>query len=294
MATPGNPTSGPQGAANTPPPKDEGPKILRIGVIQAGKIVEERLIRRREDVTIGASARNNIVVPASTLPRSYTLFELSHGQYHLVFSDQMDGRVSVGGQVMALDQVRNSGKAQPKGKNLLKLPLTDTARGKILLGEVTLLFQFVAPPPVQPRPQLPPSVRGSVVGQMDWPLAYSFIGNFAAIAGMVLYLHSMDIETRVAADVIPDDFVQYVPTVEEPKPQLDMTKLAKVGEEKVKKVAKKTPGAGAKRKSKGKGKGPKKDAPPCDADCQAARAEARRARLLEKVSRMGALKILGA
>ena len=46
------------------------PKILRIGVIQAGKIIEERLIRKRDSVTIGASPRNTLVVPASTLPRS--------------------------------------------------------------------------------------------------------------------------------------------------------------------------------------------------------------------------------
>ena len=30
-----------------------GPKILRIGIFQGGKPIEERLVRKRESVTIG-------------------------------------------------------------------------------------------------------------------------------------------------------------------------------------------------------------------------------------------------
>ena len=113
-------------------------------------------------------------MPASTLPRSFTLFEMHQGKYSLMFTDSMDGRVSVGNQVLSLDQI-GSRAAMPKGK-LLKLDLDDNSRGKVLLGEITLLFQFVTPPPIQPRPQLPPSVRGGLFVQMDWLLASSFIG----------------------------------------------------------------------------------------------------------------------
>ena len=108
--------AGPNNAGAAVPPQ----KILRIGVIQAGKIVEERLVRRREPVTIGASARNTIVVPASSLPRSFTLFELHQGNYSLIFTDTMDGRVSVGDQVMSLEQLKQSGRVAQRGK-LLKL-----------------------------------------------------------------------------------------------------------------------------------------------------------------------------
>jgi len=36
-------------------------KILRIGIIQGGRIVEERLVRKRENITIGQSAKNLFV-----------------------------------------------------------------------------------------------------------------------------------------------------------------------------------------------------------------------------------------
>ena len=38
---------------SNPPMEGQRAKILRIGVILGGKIVEERLIRKRENVTIG-------------------------------------------------------------------------------------------------------------------------------------------------------------------------------------------------------------------------------------------------
>ncbi len=268
-------------------PKAPQPKILRIGVIQAGKIIEERLIRQRVNVTIGASPRNTLVVPASTLPRSFVLFEIQQGKYSLRFGEAMDGRVSVDNQVLSLDQIRNKKLAAAKG-NVLTLNLTESSRGKVLLGEITLLFQFVTPPPIQPRPQLPPSVRGGFFQSMDWVLASSFISLLVLHFGFLLYLRTMDFPRKIEPDVIPDRFAEYIPEIIKPK-VIDIKKLAKVGEKAIKKVvkiAKTTGGGGPKRRTRTVAK-------PCDADCQAAKAAKRRARLAEQVSKMGVLKLLG-
>lgn len=285
MATAKNPTKNSEKPGNTQ--NANLPKILRIGVIQAGKIIEERLIRKRENVTIGASPRNNIVVPASTLPRTFTLFEVQPGGYRLKFSESMDGRISLGQQVMSLEQVRKDGHAQARG-GLFELPLTENTRGKVLLGEVTLLFQFVTPPPIQPRPQLPPSVRGSFFTNIDWVLASCFITLAVLHFGFLVYLRTLDFPTKIEADVIPDRFADYIPEVEKPK-MPDLTDLAKMGE---KAVEKKEVGA-SKEAGSGGGASKKGPAKPCDKECQEARAEARRARLAEQVSRMGVLKLLG-
>ena len=282
MANPKRPIPAKKGGKGPPQPK-----ILRIGVIQAGKIIEERLIRRRDNVTIGASPRNTIVVPASTLPRTFTLFEIQANNYRLKFSETMDGRISVNNQVLSLESVRKQGLAKPKG-NMLELALDESSRGKVLLGEITLLFQFVTPPPIQPRPQLPPSIRGGFVTNIDWVLATCFVCLAVSHFGFLMYLRTLDFPRDIEPDVVPDRFADYIPEVEVPK-VLDVTKLAKMGEEAEKKAEK------AKGPAKKAGGGPKKraKAAPCDAACQEARAARRRARLAAQVSRMGVLKLLG-
>jgi TonB family protein len=266
-------------------------KILRLGVIQAGRIVEEQLVRRPGPVTVGGSARNTIVVPASSLPSRLTLFEQSADGYTLVFTNDMDGRVLAGGKVVTLQEAAQGGMAQNRGKGAFSLKLGAESRGKLMLGDVTLLYQFVVPPPIQPRPQLPPSVRGSLIGQIDWLLTSTFSATGVVVTALLIYLQGIDITTKMAADIVPDDFARYVPTMKQPEPLVDIKAIADVGEKEVKKVKVAPQGQAKKAPSKDK---PESQAPACDEACQAARAEARRAQLAEQVAKLGALKILGA
>ena len=259
-----------------------GPKILRIGIIQNGKIVEERLVRKRDNVTVGQSTKNTFVVPASNaLPRTFTIFELTPAGYAINFSDMMDGRVSLGDQVVALPALRQ-GKAQKKGE-LWHLLLPDKSRGKVVIGDVTVLFQFVTPPPVQPRPQLPPSVRSSLMQNLDWMLVAVVAASFIAHFGFVIYLRNIDWPRKPDIEEIPDRFVQMIvpKKVEEPKPVVAQKEDDKAEE---KKEAK---------KDKGESK-PKAVKPPRDPEAEARAAAERRARLAADVQKMGVLKILGA
>src|SRR3954466_7170373 len=137
-------------------------RILRLGIIQGGRIVEERLVRKRENITIGQSAKNMFVVLSDALPRNWLLFEMSGSGYVAHFSDGMDARIAVGNEIISLSQLKQTGKIQRGGRRW-GLPLGERARGKAAPADLTILFQFVTPPPPQPRPQLPASVRGSAL-----------------------------------------------------------------------------------------------------------------------------------
>ena len=43
------------------PVKPTGPKVLRIGLFRDKKIVEERIVRRRETVSVGTAAKNHLI-----------------------------------------------------------------------------------------------------------------------------------------------------------------------------------------------------------------------------------------
>jgi outer membrane biosynthesis protein TonB len=203
-----------------PPPRADATaraKILRIGVILGDKIVEERLIRDRGPVSIGQSAKNTFAVPTPELPRSWPLFQLSGGRYVLHVSDTMDGRISDGGQVLTLAQLKGAGRATRVGQGPAKsgwlLPLSDASRGKIVIGEMTLLFQFVQAPPLQPRPQLPHSVKGSFTDRLDPYLAVVLSISLAVHLVVFCYFKFFVKDTTPPPpDVIPDQFARVVMT----------------------------------------------------------------------------------
>jgi hypothetical protein len=151
---------------NPAPASGPRPRILRIGVLLGGKIVEERLIRDRAAVTIGQSMRNTFSIPVEGLPLEFTLFALDDGRYSLRFLPRMDGRLSdSGGQVHTLEALRTQGAVHHGGYH--EVALTESARGKLSLGDLTILFQFVTEPPRQPKPMLPASVRGTFADRFD-------------------------------------------------------------------------------------------------------------------------------
>src|SRR3982751_6706520 len=192
------------------------PKILRIGIIQGGRIVEERLVRKRENITIGQSAKNMFVVLSDALPRNWMLFEVSGNQYVAHFSDGMDARIAVGNEIISLSQLKQTGNIQKRGASWV-LPLDERSRGKITLADMTILFQFVTPPPPQPRPQLPASVRGSVTSNLDWFFTIIATLSFLFHLIFVIYLRNVDWPRKPDIEQIPDRFVKMVQTKKEEK-----------------------------------------------------------------------------
>jgi hypothetical protein len=261
-------------------------KILRIGIIQGGRIVEERLVRKRENITVGQSARNLFVVPSDALPRHWLLFEITGNHYVAHFSDGMDARIAVGNDIIALSQLKQNGKIQKRGQSWV-LPLDERSRGKITVGDLTILFQFVTPPPPQPRPQLPASVRGSLTSSMDWFFTTIAAGSFLLHLLLVVYLRNVDWPRRPDIEEIPDRFVQMVVKKQE-KPREPKKEVAKAEE---KKPDKKKP-------DDKKPTAPKRElteAEKAKAAEEKAKADAeRRARLMDQVKSTGLLKLIAA
>jgi hypothetical protein len=194
-----------------------GPKVLRIGLVAAGRILEERIVKQRTSVTVGPSEKSTFVIQAN-LPPQFKLFELIGNDYYMNFLDGMTGRIALATGISDLAALK--GQAKRVGP-AYQIRLTEEARGKIVIGETTFLFQFVAPPPVQPRPQLPLSVKGGVASQIDWNLtiiaAFSFLLHFGLVGAM--YSDWMDpvVNDDITAGLI--DMVQKTvpPPVETPE-----------------------------------------------------------------------------
>ena len=205
-------------------PQVTGPKVLRIGKVQGGRVIEERVIKQRTHVTIGSSHTNMFLAAGGGVPESMRLFELVGQDYVLNLTDTMAGRVALPTGVTDLVQARNSGAAKRVGA-YYQLRLTEDSRGKVVIGDTTFLFQFVAPPPVQPKPQLPLAVKGGLASQIDWGFtiiaAFSFLLHFG-FAGAVNSdwfdpVVDDDLETAALIEHAKD---RPLPQLEEPKPEV--------------------------------------------------------------------------
>lgn len=162
-----------------------GPKVLRIGLVRGGRVLEERVIKQRTHVTVGPSEKSMFVLANRGLPSSFKLFELVQGDYVLNFLDDMSGRVALPTGISDLQGLK--GQTRKSDDGAYQLRLTEDSRGKVVVGDTTFLFQFVAPPPVQPKPQLPVAVMRGASG-IDWRTtiiaAFAFLVHFLAIGAM--------------------------------------------------------------------------------------------------------------
>lgn len=142
---------------------NKGPqRILRLGIIQNSRIIEERLIRTRSAVSVGESPKNTFALIGDSVPKSYTVFDVRQDQYVLRFDKTMSGRVTVGSAAFDLQALRDSGKAKQEG-DVWAVAIDERSRGKVSLGEITVLFQFVNAPPLRMAPSLPSHIRGGPV-----------------------------------------------------------------------------------------------------------------------------------
>ena len=256
-------------------------RVMRIGIVQGGRIIEERLIRSRENISLGWSSKATFAVPSEALPKQWLLFETTPRGYIARFADAMDARIAVGNEVISLAQLKQAGRIRRQGSAWLLL-LDERSRGKIAVGDLTILFQFVTPPLPQPRPRLPASVRGSWMTGLDW--AFTAIGSasFVAHLAFVMYLRNVDWPRKPDIEEIPDRFVQIMAKAKPPEPPKNQVTKDDSTEEK--KPDKSASSGAAKNTAK-------RELSPAEK----ARLDAeRRARLSEQVRNTGILKLLGA
>ncbi len=254
-----------------------GLKHLRVALVQGAKIIEARPLRKRVSVSVGQNATNTFVVPVSNLPQSFVLFELVNDQYHLIFRPDMEGNVALdGNERVPLQKLREQGHAKPR-RDAFALPLNDSSKGRVSLGEVSLLFQFVTPPPEPPKPELPANVKGSFFSQIDQFFFVILVASlFIHFTGAtIIACQPVPEERELALEELPPSARQAMMPIEKKK-EPEKAQLAEKKEDK-----------------KEEKKEDKKEASEKKAEKVAASAAEQKAELQAKVAKSGLLKVIG-
>lgn len=153
-----------------------GPKVLRVALVQSGRVIEERIIPRGAPVTVGPDERSTFVISAPGVTASRAILVYRSDGYVIEVLPGMSGRIALATGIVDIAS---------RGESIR---LDDEARGKISLGDATLLFHFIAPPIAATKPALPLSVRQSLLDHLDWKTtfiaAFSFLFHFGAIGSL--------------------------------------------------------------------------------------------------------------
>ncbi|MBL9013068.1 MAG: AgmX/PglI C-terminal domain-containing protein [Myxococcales bacterium] len=155
------------------------PRALRVGVLLGGSLVEERVFRDGP-ITIGQSLGCSLSVPAAGVPRTHVLVTRDEGRLVLHVPAGATGTLAHGDTLTELAGT---------------IVLGHGARGKLVLGEATLLFQEIAAPPIAPRPVLPASIRGTLGDRIDRRLAAIVGASVIAHLAIAGYAWWQDLET---------------------------------------------------------------------------------------------------
>jgi outer membrane biosynthesis protein TonB len=249
-------------------------KVLRVGVIQGGKIVEERVLPARQPITIGTSPKNTIVIPLSNLPESVLVFSFQGERYALQFEEGQEGRIQGPKGAADFGALVSQGVAKKQGKTC-SVPVNDDQRGKIVLGDITLLWQFVAPPAEVPKPALPNEAKGAHFKSMDKLFVSLLAVSFLLHSGAYIALANTELPKEITLEEIPDRYAKVL--IPERMPQPPQKTEEKKGE--------------AVTEAKAEKKDEKKQE---TAEQTAQRKAARSAAVAKAVQSKGILKVLGA
>jgi hypothetical protein len=149
-----------------------GETVLRVGLMQDGRIMEERRLRHGQSLSIGSSEKCDFTIASQDAPRFLQIFSWTGKTARLHLTEQVSGRLLLESGACDLTGLRRT------------VELARGTRGKIVIGGAALLFQLVVEPPRPARPQLPLSLKSRPL-EVDWLTtivgALSFLLHFGVV-----------------------------------------------------------------------------------------------------------------
>lgn len=219
------------------------PKVLRLVVVIDDLVCDEVHQTKAESLSVGTDYRSDVVLFGRSAPLRHVLFDYRDGAYFLDVPLEARGKVSLGAKAFPLAALRQRFGAG----DVLRIKLPPRAKGKLLLGDSTLMFQFAAPKVLPPRLPFPVQFKprlDEMFGRTDLStMAVSLLtlGSYFTWAAIAEYDSAFDV------DDIDDRFVQAMGIQKkepEPEPEAeeeDKDELAEEDEEKAKRVEEKKP-----------------------------------------------------
>lgn len=207
-------------------------RVLRIAVVVDDLLCDDLHQSGPGGVTVGSSYKNDLVVFGGRAPLQHKLFDYRDGHYYLDLPAHARGKLRVGNKTVTVSQLRK----RSRGAESIRLELDPRSQGKLLLGESTICFKFVAPKPVPPRLPFPIELRPRLENYLERRDQIALTVSALVLGSYFVYVANADYDDSFALDDVDDRFVQVMglqEKKEEPPPEEEEQKdeLAEEDEE---------------------------------------------------------------
>ncbi|MCC6157400.1 MAG: TonB family protein [Deltaproteobacteria bacterium] len=182
-------------------------RVFKIGLIQDGKLVSEVILKEKQPVTIGTDPTNTITVVEKNMPKRHVMLMESSGNFQLHTIPNMEGLIVSQAGTRDLAAIGTTAPKSPGGG--LVVDLGPGGKGKINIGNSTVLFQVIPAPPPPPLTQLPRELRGSFSARIDRPLLVLLVISALIHVTAVSYIAALP-EPEIVPDRHMDQLVSLV------------------------------------------------------------------------------------
>ncbi|MCA9705871.1 MAG: AgmX/PglI C-terminal domain-containing protein [Myxococcales bacterium] len=190
-----------------------------------------------ESLSVGTDYRSDVVLFGARAPLRHALFDYRAGAYYLDVPSHVRGKVSLGRKSFSVAALR---KRFAVGDQL-RVKLSPRAKGKLLVGDSTIYFQFDAPKPLPPRLPFPIQFKPRI--DQFWSRHDL---STMAVAAMSLgsyftWAATTEVDRSFGMDDIDERFVQAMDLIQEDEPDVpeeeqEEDTLAEEDEEKKKEI----------------------------------------------------------
>jgi hypothetical protein len=177
-------------------------KVLRIAVVTDGLVCDEVHQSRAGAVSFGSDYRSDVILFGGTAPLRHTLFDYRQGRYFLDLPPGVKGKLSLGSKTITVSALR-----QQQGGERCRVVLDPRSKGKLLLGETTILFQFAAPKPIPPRVPFPTEYAIRLRDMLSPLEAYTMASSAAVLGTFFVVQANAERKDEINLDNVDERFV---------------------------------------------------------------------------------------
>ncbi len=210
---------------------------IKIGVLQAGKLLNEITVNDMRDVFIGNSLDSTVTINEEAFDEQFQFLHYSNGRYYFSLHKGIQGKIFEGASSLYVKDLINHPDTIQKGEAFF-YPLGNDTRGMLLIGKSTILFKMY---PAEPIPkELPKEFKGSFFGgYFDVSFFLIFL---VFLTSYLLLIHSFNKvkpNTDINFEKIPERFARLIMNNPVPVKQVEEKAIEQKVEEKIQEPEKK-------------------------------------------------------